>query len=45
MRSQYSASYTSTNQARDGSFRRIEIRANNRDLKLQVRKGYYAAKD
>lgn len=45
MRSQYSASYTSTNQARDGSFRRIEIRANNRDQKVQVRKGYYAEKD
>lgn len=45
MRSQYSASYTPSNQARDGGFRRIEIRTPNRDHKVQVRKGYYADKD
>ncbi len=45
MRSQYSASYTPSNEARDGSFRRIEIRTGKRDQKIQVRKGYYAEKD
>lgn len=45
MRSQYSASYTSTNEARDGGFRRIEVRTSNRDYKVQVRRGYYAQKD
>lgn len=42
MRSQYAIGYTPTNGAKDGSFRKIEIRASNRDLKIQARKGYYA---
>jgi hypothetical protein len=29
---------------RDGSFRRIELRTSNKDLKVQARKGYYASK-
>jgi VWFA-related protein len=45
MRSQYSVSYTPANGARDGGFRRIEIRTSSRDHKVQVRKGYYAEKD
>jgi VWFA-related protein len=46
MRSQYAAAYTPTNQAKDGTFRRIEVRAKNaKDLKVQVRRGYYASKD
>jgi VWFA-related protein len=44
MRSQYSATYTPTNSARDGSFRKIEIRPSNKELKVQARKGYYAVK-
>lgn len=45
LRSQYSIAYAPTNQARDGSFRRIEIRTKNRNYRVQVRKGYYAPKD
>lgn len=44
MRSQYSLAYTPSNRAKDGSFRRIEIRPANRDLKVQARRGYYALK-
>jgi VWFA-related protein len=44
MRSQYAIGYTSTNPDRDGGFRKIEIRTQNRDLKVQARKGYYAQK-
>jgi VWFA-related protein len=42
MRSQYSIGYVPTNPAKDGSFRKIEIRVNNKDYKVQARKGYYA---
>ena len=42
MRSQYAISYSPTNNVRDGSFRRIEIRTENKDYKVQARKGYYA---
>lgn len=44
MRSQYSLSYTPTNPAKDGSFRKIEIRTGNKEWKVQARKGYYAIK-
>jgi hypothetical protein len=37
--------YAPSNQARDGSFRRIEIKTKNRDYRVQVRRGYYAPKD
>jgi VWFA-related protein len=42
MRSQYALGYVATNQAKDGSFRKVEIRSKNKDQKVQVRKGYYA---
>jgi len=42
MRSQYSIGYIPTNPAKDGSFRKIEIRVDNKDYKVQARKGYYA---
>ncbi len=42
MRSQYAATYSSSNPARDGGFRKIEIRAKNKDLRVQARKGYFA---
>jgi VWFA-related protein len=43
LRTQYNIGYTPSNAARDGSFRRIEIKtANNKDLKVQSRNGYYA---
>jgi VWFA-related protein len=45
MRSQYSISYTPTNERKDGSFRRVELRTNDHNLKVQARKGYYASAD
>ena len=44
MRSQYAIAYTPTNAAKDGTFRRIEIKTNNKDYKVQARKGYFASK-
>jgi VWFA-related protein len=44
MRSQYAIGYTPTNSTKDGTFRRIEIRTNNTDWKVQARRGYYAIK-
>ena len=43
MRSQYAIGYTSTNANKDGTFRKIEIKTNNKDWKVQARKGYYAS--
>jgi VWFA-related protein len=40
LRSQYSVGYTPSNPARDGSFRKVEVRA--KDYKIQARAGYYA---
>jgi len=42
MRSQYAAGFTPANPNHDGSFRKLEIRMKDKDLKAQVRKGYYA---
>ncbi len=39
---QYAIGYTPTNGKKDGSFRKIDLRTSNKDLKVQVRKGYYA---
>jgi VWFA-related protein len=44
MRSQYSLGFTSTNDKRDGGYRKLEVRMANKDMKAQVRKGYYAVK-
>jgi VWFA-related protein len=44
MRTQYAIGYSPENQARDGGYRRIEIRARDKNLKVQARKGYYASK-
>jgi VWFA-related protein len=44
MRSQYAIGYTPTNPAKDGTFRKIEIKTTNKDWKVQARKGYYAVK-
>lgn len=43
LRSQYSIGYTPTNAKRDGSYRKVEIKAKN--AKVQSRKGYYATKE
>lgn len=43
LRSQYNIGYTPTNTARDGAFRKIEIKVGGeKDLKVQSRNGYYA---
>ncbi len=42
MRSQYAIGYVSTNTARDGSYRRVDVRTKQKGLKVQARKGYYA---
>ena len=42
MRSQYAIGYTPTNQKRDGSFRHLDLRTRDHNLKVQARKGYYA---
>jgi VWFA-related protein len=41
LRSQYNIGYTPTNQARDGSFRHVEIRTKE-GHRIQARNGYYA---
>jgi VWFA-related protein len=43
LRSQYNLGYTPTNSARDGSFRKIEIKSVQKH-KIQARRGYYASK-
>jgi VWFA-related protein len=42
LRSQYDAGYVPTNAARDGSFRKVEIKPKQGDYKVQARSGYYA---
>ncbi len=42
LRSQYTLSYTSSNKARDGSYRRIRVETKNRDYSVLTRRGYYA---
>ncbi len=42
LRSQYNVGYVPTNTNLDGTFRKIEIKTNNKDYKIQSRSGYYA---
>jgi VWFA-related protein len=42
LRSQYNIGYSSTNAQLDGTFRKVEIHASNKDYKIQSRSGYYA---
>ncbi len=42
LRSQYNIGYLSTNSARDGSYRKLEIKTQEKGLKLTYRRGYYA---
>jgi VWFA-related protein len=44
MRSQYSIGYTPINDTKDGSYRKLDLKLSNKDLKAQARKGYYAIK-
>jgi hypothetical protein len=42
MRRQYAIGFSSTNEKKDGSFRRLEIKTRDKNQKVQARKGYYA---
>ncbi len=42
LRSQYSIGYTPTNDVKDGTFRKVEIKAREKGYKIQARAGYYA---
>lgn len=42
LREQYSLSYSPSNTARDGTFRRIDVRMANQNHRAQTREGYYA---
>ncbi len=42
LRSQYNIGYVSTNRAKDGTFRKVEIKPKNNSYKVQARSGYYA---
>ena len=42
LRTQYNIGYTPTNGKRDGSFRKVEIKAKGGEYKIQARSGYYA---
>lgn len=44
MRSQYMIGYTPENPAKDGGYRKLEIKTSDKNLKVQSRKGYYAVK-
>jgi VWFA-related protein len=42
LRNQYAIGYTPASEAKDGRFRKIEIRMRNKEWKVQARKGYFA---
>jgi VWFA-related protein len=42
MRSQYAIGYVPSNNARDGKFRKLEVRVRRKGLRVRTRKGYYA---
>lgn len=45
MRTQYVIGFTSSNPNKDGTFRRVEIKPKDRNIRIQARKGYYAGAD
>ena len=45
MRSQYALGYSPADTDKDGSFRKIDIKMSDHNLKVQARKGYYATAD
>jgi VWFA-related protein len=44
LRNQYTLGYISTNTAKDGSYRRIEVKVDSTDGVVSARPGYYAPK-
>lgn len=44
LRAQYALSYTSNNEQYDGSYRKLDVKVKNPELKVRARKGYYAPK-
>ena len=45
LRSQYTLGYYSSNTARDGSFRKVEVESTRKDVTVLTRRGYYAPKN
>ena len=45
MSAYYILGYSSTNPAKDGRFRRIQVRVKREDLRVEARAGYYAERD
>ena len=45
LRTQYLLGYTPSNDRHDGAFRKIRVKANNGEYKVQARRGYYAPSD
>lgn len=44
LRSQYAIGYISSNKKKDGTYRNIQVKTNNKDYKVRHKKGYYAPK-
>jgi VWFA-related protein len=44
LRSQYTLGYRSTNQNRDGTYRKIKLTTSNKQFKVRARDGYYASR-
>lgn len=42
MRTQYAIGYTPTNDRKDGTYRKLDVKVANKDFKVAARKGYYA---
>ncbi len=42
MRTQYAIGYTPTNDKKDGTYRKLDVKVANKDFKVAARKGYYA---
>lgn len=42
MRTQYAIGYTPTNDRKDGSYRKLDVKVANKEFKVAARKGYYA---
>jgi len=45
LRSQYTIGYVPTNKARDGAYRKIEVKMKNKEYSVLTRRGYYAPRD